>query len=277
MMTPEDAYRVIIINQSGKDLSPYIRDGLAHLIIDSYRNLGFAKACNTGMRLADTEYVGILNDDVEFMYPEWWNDMLAEFKALDTVACAINPWSPRNPRGGGGMADQYKYKDVLTEGAYTPEEIEEVKKIFSYARSPGACMWFTVFRRDRLVELGKHEGSPYGIALLDESFGQGSGEDYDMCRRFGIMGYQVYGSARVFAWHWWGNTKNNMPKEEVAEGDVAPNYNLIAKGYERMKEKWGDAREQQEPVLHPDGWDVNGRSGPKVPLNDEPIQTIMPL
>lgn len=270
MMTPIE-YRVIIVDQSPNDYSHFIREGLAHQIIKTYRNLGFAKACNVGLRLADTEYVMLLNDDVEFIYGSWWEDLMAEFASMPGAAC-VNPHSIRNPKGSGEVEDQYPFKDVLAGEVYSPEEIEQCKNIFGKARYNGICMFAPVFRLEALCDLGKKEGSPYGIALLDESFGAGSGEDYDLCRRFGLADMACMGSARVIVWHYWGKTKNNMPEE----GGLT-NHGLIAAGYKTMHDKWGPAREQQEPVNHPDGWDVQGRSGPKEPLNDKPWATVNPL
>lgn len=271
LMTPIP-YRVILVDQSPNDNSQLIKDGLAHLIVKAHRNLGFAKACNVGMRLADTEYVMLLNDDVEFIYDKWWEDLMKEFEAMPGAAC-INPHSIRNPKGTGEVEDQYGFKDVLAGQRYSPEEIEACRNIFGKARYNGICMFAPVFRLEALRRLGAKEGSPYGIALLDESFGAGSGEDYDLCRRFGLADMACMGSARVIVWHYWGKTKNNMPKDELG----MTNHGLIAAGYKTMHDKWGPARDQQEPIKYPDGWDVVGRSGPKEPLNGKPWATVHPL
>lgn len=271
-MTPIE-YRVILVDQSPVDHNWMIQEGLVHLIVKSYRNLGFAKAVNTGLRLADTEYIMALNDDVEFIYDKWWSDIMDEFKALPKAAC-VNPHSFQNPKGDGSVISQWEYKDVLADGVYSDEEIASMKKLFGNARYNGICMFAPVFKRSALIAVGEREKSPYGLALLDESYGQGSGEDYDMCRRIGLTGMDAMGSARAMVFHRWGSTKNNMPTDQ---NNPISNFMLIKKGYETMKNKWGPARDGSLPHQHPDGWDVAGRSGPKEPLNGRPWQQIDPL
>lgn len=266
-------YRVILVDQSPNDYTWMIKEGLVHMIIKAYRNLGFAKACNTGLRLSDTPYVMLLNDDVEMIYPTWWEDVVNEFKELPDAAC-INPHSFQNPKGDGSVISQWAYKDVLAGETYSDEEMTAMKKLFGNARYNGICMFAPVFKRSALVAVGEREKSPYGIALLDESYGQGSGEDYDMCRRIGLTGMQAMGSARAMCFHLWGGTKNNMPTDQ---DNPISNFNLIKKGYEKMRSKWGPSREGSLPHQCPDGWDVVGRSGPKEPLNDQPWQIIDPL
>lgn len=266
-------YRVILVDQSPNDYNWMIKEDLVHMIVKSYRNLGFAKAMNTGLRLTDTEYVMLLNDDVEFIYDKWWDDLMAEFAAMPKAAC-VNPHSFQNPKGDGSVISQWEFKDVLADGVYTDEEMTAMKKLFGNSRYNGICMFAPVFKRAVLEEVGKKEGSPYGIALLDESYGQGSGEDYDMCRRIGLAGYEAMGSARVMCFHRWGATKNNMPNDE---GNPISNYLMIKKGYEKMRSKWGPSREGSLPHQCPDGWDVQGRSGPKEPLEGQPWQIIDPL
>lgn len=272
--TPKN-FKVLLVDQSRNDNSQLMKDGLVDMIVKVDKNLGFAKAVNTGLRLADTEFITALNDDVEFIYDKWWDDLMTVFKDRPDAG-AVNPHSPRNPQGTGGTLDQYKYKNVLEEGNYTDEEINEMKQVFSKGAKPGAeaiypagCTYCTVFKREALEEVGRLENSPYGITLYDESFGVGGGEDYDLVRRMGLKRYRFYGTHRSFVWHWWLSTRSML--KEAGYGDNA--YETTQKGYATFRTKWGPTH-GTGPNDTLDGADVYGRSGPTKPLNDQPWFTI---
>jgi GT2 family glycosyltransferase len=244
-------YRVIVIHNGhtldspNKDLIDKIKPKV-HLWIDTYRNLGFAKSMNTGIRLTNTEYVLCANDDVELMYDSWWQEVEALF-ASDPELGGFNPHSPCNKMHTGDRMLQYPYK-----AEYTPEDIENIKKIFlGQAWYVGCCTYFTIFRKKMFDDVG----------LYDESFGIGSGEDYDLCVRAARGKWKVAGGSKVIVWHWWGDTKDNMPVE-VLNG--ISNYDLIAGGNQNMERKWSQHCDKLEG-----GWSVSGQGGPLTPLDKE--------
>ena len=96
------------------------------------------------------------------------------------------------------------------------------------------------------------------IGLFDESFGMGSGEDYDLCIRASRGGYRIKGGSSTMLIHWWGRTKDNLPKGE----GFTNNYDLIMAGNKRLTEKWGPHIDKS-----PDGWSVAGSGGPDEPLD----------
>jgi GT2 family glycosyltransferase len=192
-----------------------------HLWIKGNRNFGFAKSMNMGIKLAQTEYITLANDDVEVIYPTWWEEVEALFHEKPTLG-AFNPHSFINKRHTGDRAIQYDIKDE-----YTQEDIEAMKKVFHAERwySGLLCTFFTICKRVMFDKIG----------LLDESFGLGSGEDYDLCVRAGKAGFMLAGGSVVMVKHWWGNTKDNLPKDE----NFISNFDLIAKGNQHMERKWG--------------------------------------
>lgn len=246
-------YRVIVIHNGhclpltpeNEELIKQIKPKV-HLWIDPYRNLGFAKSMNTGIRLADTEYITCANDDVELLYGFWWQE-IEELFAADPELGGFNPHSPCNKMHTGDRMLQYPYQ---TE--YTMEDIENIKQIFrGQAWYVGCCTYFTIFRKKMFDDVG----------LYDESFGIGSGEDYDLCVRAARGKWKVAGGSKVIVWHWWGDTKDNMPVE-VLNG--ISNYDLIAGGNQNMERKWG-----QHIDKDPKGWSVSGQGGPEVPFDAE--------
>src|SRR3990167_4046506 len=61
-----DMFRIISIDQT-KDGIQFDADTPVHLHIKAYRNLGFAKAMNTGLKLSQTPYTLLANDDVRLL------------------------------------------------------------------------------------------------------------------------------------------------------------------------------------------------------------------
>jgi len=225
---------------------------MVNLWIDPYRNLGFGKAMNTGIKLADTEFVTLANDDVEIIYEGWWDEIMTYFKE-DANLGGFNPHSPCNKAADGERYIQYPHQEE-----YTEEQIKEMKEIFhSEKEYTGCCTYFTICRKQMFDEIG----------LFDESFGMGSGEDYDLCVRAGRepsdpskRRWYIKGGSKTMVWHWWGNTKDNMPKSEA--GGIS-NYDLIAGGNQNMERKWGKHIDKDS-----NGWSVSGQGGPNIPLDN---------
>lgn len=244
-------YRVIVIHNGhmidlpDKNLISEIKKK-THLWIDTYRNLGFAKSMNFGIRLADTPYILCANDDVELLYPTWWQEVEAIFAENPDLG-GFNPHSPCNKMHTGDRMLQYPYQKE-----YTMEDIANIKKIFAgQAWYVGCCTYFTIFRKKMFDDVG----------LYDESFGIGSGEDYDLAVRMARKGWKLAGGSKVIVWHWWGDTKDNMPVE-VLNG--ISNYDLIAGGNQNMERKWG-----KHIDADPQGWSVSGQGGPEIPFDTE--------
>lgn len=192
-----------------------------HVWLRPYRNLGFGKSMNMGIKLADTEFVTIANDDVEVIYDTWWDEVMEQF-AKEPRLGGFNPHSFINKKHTGDRLAQYEIKDE-----YTAEDIAKMKEIFHSERSYAGliCTYFTICKKAMFDDIG----------LFDESFGLGSGEDYDLCVRATRAGYLLAGGSSVMVKHWWGATKDNLPQD----ANFVTNYNLIAQGNKHMERKWG--------------------------------------
>lgn len=177
-------------------------------IITGGKNLGYAKCFNTGIRLSDTKYVSIWNDDCECINKRWWDGVQETFDKYETALC-VNPSSPRNPRAAGEApinAPGVEYKEEFSE--------EEYDKLLEAGKGhviDGICMFATIFDREKL---NKVAGTVPG-SWMDEWFYPGGGEDYDMNRRAyltrnednNLRGYRCLGTSLAFVWHWWYSTK----------------------------------------------------------------------
>lgn len=260
--TPHN-FRIISIfngtNEDFKKARELIGDKV-HVWVKPYRNLGFAKSMNTGIQMATTPFVTIANDDVEVIYDTWWQDIMALFEK-DKELMGFNPHSFINKAASGDRVQEYPTKDE-----YTLEDIEKMRAFFPKYYI-GGCTFFTICKKQLFDEIG----------LFDESFGQGSGEDYDLDIRASRLGYKIAGGSLVMVKHWWGATKDNLPQT----AEFTSNYNMIIKGNERLTEKFGlhcdevqrrlkDGRMTQEEADEmKGGWSVAGAGGYDEPKDQE--------
>lgn len=245
-------YKVIVIN-NGYSLPSTLLEAVSmddirkkvDVWIDPTRNLGFGKAMNIGLKLADTEFVTIANDDVEIIYRGWWDEIMERFKEEARLG-GFNPHSPCNKKHTGDRCIQFPYQEE-----YSAEDITKMKEIFRNENNyTGCCTYFTVCRKAMFDDIG----------LFDESFGLGSGEDYDLCIRASRRDWRIGGGSSTMVWHHWGNTKDNMPTDK----DFKSNYDLIAGGNQNLERKWGRHIDKDK-----DGWTVAGKGGPEEPLDQE--------
>lgn len=196
--TPHN-FRVIVVSQNPEYIYPQIKD-YVHVFIQSYRQLGFAKACNTGWRLAQTPYVTICNDDVEFVHPSWWDGVVKGFE--DKTVIGVNPKSARQYTIGVNIGDKLPYKETWTE--------EEYHQMLALPFTSLQCqaMFCTTFRQDLAQRVG----------YFDEYFYPAGGEDIDwLIRAKGLRetanrfrGYSVISTPHSYVWHWW-NQSNQDP------------------------------------------------------------------
>src|SRR5713101_7682807 len=68
--------RVIVVDNGSTDGSADLAEALGAAVIRLETNRGFAPAVNKGIEQADTEWVAILNNDVE-LPPDWLEKLLA--------------------------------------------------------------------------------------------------------------------------------------------------------------------------------------------------------
>ena len=256
-----DNFRLIVIDQSdGKTDFSSVKDKI-HLYIKAYRNLGFAKAANYGIRLADTKYVTILNDDVEFLNMKWWPAIESVFERF-TNAVAVNPSSMRRLNGVGHPTDYpgFPYKEEYTDAEYEAM-VDECSKVGEEIRRPagihidGITSWCVTFDREEILKIG----------LFDETFYPGGGEDYDFMNRCyhylkagKVTRGRWLGTSLSVAWHWWLTTKKTH--------DISKNFLDASQIY---KDKWGTEE-------HPNPYPM-GNQGKKIEELGRPEFVIKPL
>lgn len=239
-------YDVIVIDQTGSDKAYIENSKRVSLWIKSYRNMGFSKAMNTGIRLSDTKYITLANDDIEFMDMRWWSGIEETFQ-LDPKIIAVNPMSPKEASWGYGHTVENHETWQPKEGYAAVDDKAGMVPIingvpFVYQESfsaqeydllltqhptwrDSACidaiaMWCTVFKKTGLEEIG----------LLEERFYPGGGEDYDMNARAYSCGYptereecdpdfhrRMVATSKSWVWHHWGKSREQFKADTSAK------------------------------------------------------------
>lgn len=254
-------YNVIAIDQTEDLTAQKENEHKTHLWIRPYRNLGFSKAMNLGIQLAQTPYITLANDDLVFFDKRWWGGILDTF-AMDERIIAVNPMSPKEGAWGYGLRDDNKDTWQPPRGyirapgdpnGIVPDHATELTSGYYdwlLSKHPswhegtvcdGIAMWCTVFKREGLQEIG----------LLDERFYPGGGEDYDMlCRSYSCawptprekcderFHRRMVGTTRSWVWHHWGKSRQ---LHTTSEGlfSSRPAWNELGTLWPDGNDQWG--------------------------------------
>jgi len=282
--------KIIVIDQTprgaldGDEIKRY-----TDVYIRAYKALGFSKAMNCGIALADTEFVCCVNDDVEFIHEKMWEGMDSWLN--DDRVAAVNPASVK---GYAGESDNLscdckgeineKNGNCLVCRAYKEEYSDEdwayltserklkdspINPVGPHLCVDGIMTWCTVFYREVLEDI-KDNG-----CYFDEKFYPGGGEDYDiMCRiydrRWDNKRYRCLGLYSSWAYHHWFGTKDNRSHELFfSKGVNKPEIDQSLK-YNDVDGKY--LRKPTDPVILKDGkecqsnWDLWGRKNRDIPF-----------
>lgn len=180
-------------------------------------NKGFAAANNIGIKMAEGDYIILLNNDC--VVTPGWADRLAaaiEQGAGEHVG-ASGPMS--NNSAGRQMLGPVPWNGIQWLDAYANDHYEKNKGKFSFAgRLFGWCICF----KKSVLE---------GIGLLDERFFPGGYEDNDICLRLALAGYKMVICIDTFIHHFGQQTyaKAFGGDEYLATGKV---------NREKFFEKW---------------------------------------
>lgn len=203
-------------------------------------NLGFAQATNLGIRLVETPYFMMCNDDVEFINKKWWDGVVKTFNMVekatpDTPAVIVNPSSIKLPDWSVGRKagdDHYimPYKENYTEEDWDflvnqEHYVNKHMTIQPGSVVDGVTMYASVCDTKRFLEVG----------LLDERYYPGSGEDYDYSCRASMMGYRSVGTTMSYVYHHWSKTFKAIQDQDKVKSLMIPTLD-----WNNNKEKWGE-------------------------------------
>ena len=171
-------YRLILVdNASDEATKRYLegvrdRSSLEIELIRNEENLGFVKAVNQGLRISDSPFVCVMNNDT-IPAPGWLERMI-DFAACHPDVGLINPQC----NGHGNMKiDDYARGLAKKRGEYM--EMNQCQ---------GFCM---LIKREAVERVG----------YLDEAFGIGGFDDTDYSMRAHIAGYRCVAIKDAYVYH----------------------------------------------------------------------------
>ena len=166
-------------------------------------NIGFAGACNHGIRAVAPRDVILLNNDT-VVSPRWSDSLrlaaYAEERIGTVTAISDNAWFASVPEEGPNpMPPGLTVAETARGWLHAPEFA------FDQHTGHGFCLYL---RRDMLDDVG----------LLDvERFGKGYGEELDLCLRAWERGWKHRITTRAFVRHLEGTTFNAAVRAERIE------------------------------------------------------------
>ena len=180
---PEDVEIILIDNASSDGTAEYLATLAGVVVVANRQNLGFAGACNQGIRAAAGEWIVVMNNDV-LLSPGW----------LDGLLDAARRW------------DLQMVSPAIREGELNYD-------IESYGRQ------FTSRMRD-IIRRGRANGICFmahrhvfdSIGLFDENFRIGQYEDKDLFLRASQAGFRLGTVGGAFLHHFGSVTQNALVK-----------------------------------------------------------------
>lgn len=216
--TPRELYEVIIIDNASTDGT---RDFLKCLegdvkIITNEKNLGFARACNQGARMASTDYLLFLNNDTE--PKKGWLEPLLNILTQDNSVGAVGgkllfPDGTIQHAGVVIFNDQKLPDPLVARHIYygQPMDIAEANQLHQYQALTAACL---LIRKSAFNEAGG----------FDENYWNGY-EDVDLCFKLQEKGWKlVYQPESVIIHH---ESKSGPER-----------FSKVSENIQRLHSKW---------------------------------------
>jgi len=176
------SYELILIDNASTDVTPGLLHSLSGemTVITNKKNLGFAKACNQGAKLASGAYLVFLNNDT-VPHPGWLDALLRGTKEADICGAKLLYPNGRVQHAGVAFNEQGIGYHIFN--GFPADHPAVNRKRFMQSVT-GACM---------LIENKLFQN----LGGFDENFINGF-EDVDLCLRAGEMGKKIlYNSSSV--------------------------------------------------------------------------------
>lgn len=246
--TPPGTFYVYIIDQSVKGIdATALRNRYRNLMVirspksDVHYtgNLGFSLGTNLGVKLVETPYFMMINDDVELIHPAWLDGVWETFKQIekatpDSPAIMVNvasirlaDWSVGLPAGQD--FDILPYKDKYTDEDWEflvnePHYINEHLTIQPGSVFDGVTLYASVIKTKEYREIGS----------TDDRYYVGAGEDYDLSCKARMFGYRSVNTTLSWCFHHWSSSfKSLRDKEEIQ------NLRVPELVWNQNHDKWG--------------------------------------
>ncbi len=206
--TPADSYELIVVDNASADgTAGYLKTFAAqhtHVRLQlNDTNKGYAGGNNDGIKLAQGQYIVLLNNDT--LVPEGWLDRLLKLFNEQPGVGLVGPVT--NSAGN----EQCIELDGLNE-----KNFEEIASAY-VERQKGA--WFITEKLGFFCVAMRHT-LPEKIGYLDEKFGIGMFEDDDYCIRAKKAGFALAVAEDCFVYH-----KGSVSFKKLATNDYIEIFN----------------------------------------------------
>ncbi|MBW1974200.1 MAG: glycosyltransferase [Deltaproteobacteria bacterium] len=223
-VTPIKLFELIIVNNASTDGTKEFLEELkekypAAKVIHNEENLGFAKACNQGAKIAEGRFLLFLNNDT-IPLQGWLEALIESTKQNVKIGiCGSRLSYPNNLIQHAGIAFN-EYGIPYHVYRYMPSEHPMVTIKKYYPAVTGACL---LIRRDLFEEIGGFD-EKYGMYV----------EDIDLCLKCWSKGFRVIYVPESHLVHF----------ESVSVEDTKKKDDMVRKGWNRLIEKWKNVQER---------------------------------
>lgn len=271
----DNIFYVIVVDMTLRGLDVNLRDKYPNLMVirapktDRYYtgNIGFQKASNIGIKLSTTPYTMLLNDDVVFIHPGWWDGVIETFakvkKATPTrPALLVNLASTKLPDWSVGLPKGQHHDILPFKKEYTNEDWDFLVNQPHYVNEhltiqPGSVidginLYASVIDTEAIRKLG----------LLDELWFPGSAGDYDLSCIASMNNYRCVSTTLSWVYHHWSVTFQAAQDEDEIRSLSMPELHVTD-----LRDKWGERM---------DLWGVQCPQCKTIMLTDDGLVAVCP-
>lgn len=202
-------YEIIVVDNASTDgTDAYcIREGIVFISLPA--NAGFPRACNLGMKLAQGDYILLLNNDVT-VTSRWLSNLLEAAESSRDIGLV----GPVTNEASGMQRVEVSCRDM--------DDFQQIAAVNN--RSDPTC-WLETKRMIGMCMLLKREVMQR-IGYLDEAYTPGHYEDDDYCHRARLAGYRLLVCKDVLVHHK-GSASFKQSKPEKLQALIDRNYRLF--------------------------------------------------
>ena len=213
-------YELIIVNNASTDGTKKYLEKLSYVkCINNAENLGYPKAINQGIKIAEGKDIVLLNNDT--IVTDGWLERLIMIKNSNQNVGVVGIYS--NAISGTQIDKEYKCKTLNEMNNYA-KQISESRK-YAWIKYPRVAFVCVLINGELINKIGG----------LDEIYSPGNYEDDDFCLRAQIAGYQSYIATDVFIYHYGSVSFKANGENSYAE--------RIEANKKKFVNKWGNTPE----------------------------------
>lgn len=202
-------------------------------------NLGFSLATNLGVKLVETPYFMMMNDDVEMIHPAWLDGVWDTFKMIEKTtpespAIMVNvasirlaDWSVGAPAGEDFDILPYKENYTNEDWDFLVNKDHFINKHLTIKPGSvfdGVTLYASVIKTKEYREIGG----------TDDRYYVGAGEDYDLSCKARMFGYRSVNTTLSWCFHHWSSTFKSLRDQEEIRALKIPELE-----WNHNHEKWG--------------------------------------